>query len=81
MQDTTQGATVSHVLEEHEHEKNLGVHVDNKLCFKEHVAKNTAKANEILCIIRRTFDYLSNEVYVQLFKILVRPILEYGHSV
>ncbi|KAL8565437.1 hypothetical protein ACOMHN_049414 [Nucella lapillus] len=78
MQDATQGTTV---LEEHEHEKDLGVHVDNKLCFKEHVAKSTAKANKIVGIIRRTFDYLSNDLFAQLYKSLVRPILEYGHSV
>ncbi|KAL8594440.1 hypothetical protein ACOMHN_018148 [Nucella lapillus] len=78
MLDATQGTTV---LEEHEHEKDLGVHVDNKLCFKEHVAKSTAKANKIVGIIRRTFDYLSNDLFAQLYKSLVRPILEYGHSV
>ncbi|KAL8623737.1 hypothetical protein ACOMHN_040083 [Nucella lapillus] len=78
MQDATQGTTV---LEEHEHEKDLGVHVNNKLCFKEHVAKSTAKANKIVGIIRRTFDYLSNDLFAQLYKSLVRPILEYGHSV
>ncbi|XP_076462066.1 uncharacterized protein LOC143294576 [Babylonia areolata] len=78
MQDGIQGTIV---LEEHEHEKDLGVHVDNKLCFKEHVAKSTAKANRVVGIIRRTFDFLSNDLFVQLYKSLVRPILEYGHSV
>jgi hypothetical protein len=32
-------------LEESEVEKDLGVFVDNKLTFKEHVAKSTSKAN------------------------------------
>ena len=77
MHDGTQGT----ILEEHEHEKDLGVIIDNKLCFKEHVAKSTAKANKVVGIIRRTFDFLSNDLFVQLYKSLVRPILEYGHSV
>eukprot|EP00745_Piridium_sociabile_P038620 TRINITY_DN7074_c0_g1_i4.p1 TRINITY_DN7074_c0_g1~~TRINITY_DN7074_c0_g1_i4.p1 ORF type:complete len:223 (+),score=50.00 TRINITY_DN7074_c0_g1_i4:280-948(+) len=78
MQDGTQGTIM---LEEHEQEKDLGVIVDNKLGFKEHVAKSTAKANKVVGIIRRTFDFLSNDLFVQLYKSLVRPILEYGHSV
>ena len=79
MHDITQGTTV--LLEEHEHEKDLGIHVDNKLCFKEHGAKSTAKANKILGIIQCTFDYLSNDLFLQLYKSLVGPILKYGHSV
>ena len=39
------------------------------------------KANRVLGIIRRSFDYLTEAMLVQLFKGLVRPILEYGHSV
>jgi hypothetical protein len=68
-------------LEESEVEKDLGVFVDNNLTFKEHVAKSTSKANQVLGVIRRSFDFLSEEVFVQLYKSLVRPILEYGHSV
>ena len=67
-------------LEESEFEKDLGVYIDNKLNFKEHVNRSTSKANKIMGVIRRTFDYLSEEIFVQLFKSLVRPILEYGNS-
>ena len=62
------------------YEKDLGVLIDNKLGFSEHVAHITKKANRIVGIIRRTFDYLTEDLFVQLFKSLVRPILEYGHS-
>ena len=68
-------------LEEHEVEKDLGVFVDNQLTFKEHVAKVTAKANTVVGIIRRTFDFLDDNLFTSLFKSLVCPILEYGHSV
>ena len=57
-------------------EKDLGVVID-----RNHVEKATAKANRTLGVIRRTFDYLSDRTFVQLYKTLVRPILEYGHSV
>ena len=68
-------------LTESEEEKDLGVVVDNKLSFKQHVTQSTAKANKILGIIRRTFSHVTNRMFVQLYKALVRPILEYGHSV
>ena len=67
-------------LEESEFEKDLGVFIDNKLNFKEHTHRTTSKANKIMGVIRRTFDFLTEDVFVQLFKALVRPILEYGNS-
>ncbi|KAK3795982.1 hypothetical protein RRG08_042974 [Elysia crispata] len=69
------------VLEEHVVEKDLGVYVDNALSFKEHVIRSTAKANKVVGIIRRTFDFLTDDLLVRLYKSLVRPLLEYGHSV
>ena len=39
------------------------------------------KANSILGVIRRNFKYLDNEVFIRLFKSLVRPILEYGQTI
>ena len=59
----------------------MGVIVDNKLSFKEHVANCTAKANRIIGLIRRSFDYLTERTFVLLFKSMVRPLLEYGNSV
>jgi hypothetical protein len=45
------------------------------------VAHSTAKANKVLGIIRRSFDHLTEQTFVQLYKSLVRPLLEYGHCV
>ena len=66
-------------LAETEVERDLGVMVDNRLSFKSHIA--TAKANKVVGIIRRTFDHLTEQTFVQLYKSLVRPLLEYGHCV
>ena len=68
-------------LKHSEAEKDLGVIIDRKLTFKNHVEKAAAKANRTLGIIRRTFEHLSDRTFVQLYKTMVRPILEYGHSV
>ena len=69
------------VLDEIEAEKDLGVFIDNQLSFKSHIANAAAKANKVVGIIRRSFNNLTEDLFVQLFKSLVRPILEYGHSV
>ena len=68
-------------LAESEVEKDLGVIVDSRLSFKQHVAQCTTKANRIVGIIRRTFSHLTNEMFIHLFKAMVRPILEYGQAV
>jgi len=39
----------------------------------------TAKANRILAMINKSFEYLNNNILPQLYKSFVRPILEYGN--
>jgi hypothetical protein len=63
--------TKSIVLGVSEVEKDLGVMIDSKLSFKDHVAYNTAKANRMVGIIRRTFDHLTEKTFVQLYKSMV----------
>ena len=70
-----------HRLAETEAERDLGVTIDNKLSFKNHIAQATAKANSRLGVIRRSFDFLTEKTFVQLYKSMVRPILEYAQSV
>ena len=67
-------------LAESEEEKDLGVLIDKGLTFKSHINQTSAKANRILGIIRRSFDFLTPQVFIQLYKSLVRLILEYGHT-
>ena len=62
-------------------EKDLGILVDNKMNFKNHVAMATTKVNKILGIIRRSYDHLTPATSVLLYKFLVMPIIEYGNSV
>ena len=62
-------------------EKDLGVHIDKELNFEKHIALTTAKANRIMAIIFKTFDYMDETMFKQLYKSLVRPHLEYGAPV
>ena len=64
-----------------EEEKDLGVIFDSKLSFDAHVQCVISKANRNIGIIRRTFRYLSRKSFIQLYKSLVRPHLEYGNTI
>ena len=73
------GNPVTITLRESEAEKDLGVIVDNDLSFKEHIGKSVKQASNTVGAIRRSFEHLDNELFLQLYKSLVRPKLEYGH--
>ena len=62
-------------------EKDLGVTFDLKLKFSEHVGIITRKANSRLAIIKRTMHNLTPNIFLPLYKTLVRPILEYCSAV
>ena len=69
---------VIHPVTESEGEKDLGILIDSKLNFQEHVNKKVKQANSILGIIKRSFKTLNKDSFIPLYKALVRPILEYG---
>ena len=58
-------------------EKELGVVVDDKLRFSRHIAAAAACANRKLGLLQHTFKYWAEESLVTLFKVFVRPHLEY----
>ena len=59
----------------------LELYIDEHLSFETHIDSKVNKANSIMGIIRRSFTYLDEEMFVLLFKALVRPRSEYSHSV
>ena len=61
--------------------KDLGIVFDNHLKFHDHTIEVTAKANRLLGIIRKSFEYLEPDMLVKLFVSIVRPTLEYSNSV
>ncbi|XP_076464018.1 uncharacterized protein LOC143296118 [Babylonia areolata] len=69
-------------LAESEVEADLGVQIDNYLKFKkQHVDSVTARANSVIGIIRRTFEFLDCKLFIQLYKTIETPILEYAQTV
>ena len=67
-------------LDETEVEKDLGLHVDKKLSFHQHVSQTVTKANRTLGLMKRTFVSRDNTVIKRLYTTMVRPILEYGNA-
>ena len=68
-------------LEFTEMEKDLGIHVDNKLRLRDYAEIAAAKANKILGLIRRSYEYLDAVSLKSLYTSLLRPHLEYSHTV
>ena len=64
------------MIEQVKSERDLGVIVDSKLKFREHINNKVNLANRNLGIIFRTFTYIDKEMFLNLFKSLVRPHLE-----
>ena len=64
-------------LEKVESEKDLGVIIDQNLTFRAHITSKVNKANKNLGIIFRTFTYIDQEMFLNLYKSIVRPHLEF----
>ena len=55
--------------------------MDKALKFSEHISAKIYKANRILDIVFRTFTYMDKEMFLNLYKSIVRPHLEYAVTV
>ena len=56
------------ILEHTTCEKDLGVLIDEKLSFDEHISQAVKRANTKLAIIRRTFTFMDKKMLVQPYK-------------
>ena len=52
-------------------EKDLGVIIDTTLSFERHIASKISKANSILGLIARNFEFLDEQTLLTLYKALV----------
>ena len=62
-------------------EKDLGVYIDDDLKLSKHAETQVNKANKLLGLIRRSLTYLDLTSVSILYKALIRPVLEYCHSI
>ena len=61
-------------------EKDLGLTISADMKVSEQCGIAAAKGNQILGLIRRNIVYKEKELIIQLYKIIVRPHLEYCTS-
>ena len=59
-------------LKQSDSEKDLGVHVDSALKFREQAASAASKGNQVLALIRRSFENIDSVSLPRLYKTLVR---------
>ena len=71
---------VKHDMSQIEEIKDIGVVVDKNLKFEKHINAKIETANKILEIIRRTYMFLNIEIFILLYKALVRSHFEYAMS-
>ena len=62
-------------------EKDIGVTFTNNLDFDVHINNIVKKANQVMGLIRRSFSHLDKEMFINLYKSLVRPHLEYANVI
>ena len=62
-------------------QKDLGVLFQKDLKFSSHISQKINMANSMLAIIKRTFEYLDQEIFLRQYKALVRPHVEYANIV
>ena len=62
-------------------EKDVGVVIDDKLSFEKHIIEKVNKANSILGIMSRSFEYLDQRTFKMMYVGLIRPHIEYASSV
>ena len=75
---TLQTLDDTHAKEKVTKEKDLGVIIDGKLTFRDRITSKVNLAYGNLGIIFRTFTFLDTEMFLTLYKSLVRPHLEYA---
>jgi len=61
--------------------KDLVIFINNKLKFHNHTSTITKKANSILAVMHKTFQYIDFDTYINLYKAFVHPVLEYGNII
>ena len=62
-------------------EKDLGVTIDNKLKFHQHIASAVKKASRMFGLVKVTFTCLDEITVPRIFTAMVRTHLEYGNII
>ena len=57
------------------------LYIDDKFYFREHITKKVNIANRNLGIIFRSFTYMNKDMFLNLYKSIMQPHIEYATKV
>ena len=69
------------LVKEEKEQKDLGILISSNLKVHSQVINCAKKANKVVNMIRRTFTFMDKDIFLKLYKVFVRPILEYGQTI
>ena len=69
------------ILEDVHSHKDLGVVIDDELSYHEQIMKCIQKAVAKLYMIKRSFTFMDEDTFLNLYRVFVRPILEYCQTI
>ncbi len=59
----------------------MGVIFSNDLKFDKHINQIINKANQVTGIIKRSFSYIDKDMFLKLYKTIIRPQIEYANVI
>jgi hypothetical protein len=62
-------------------EKDLGSVFRQNLKFDSHIIEKSNKANKLLGMVKRTFSFMDKQLFLCIYKTLIRSILDYGSPI
>ena len=62
-------------------EKDLGVKFHTSIKFESHISSFVNKNNQLIGLIKRSFSFMDKELFLKLYKTLVRTHTDYGNSI
>ncbi len=62
-------------------EKDIGVIIDENLKFDNHISEKVKKASQMFALLRRSFNFMTDELFLPLYKSLVRVHLDFASTV
>ena len=66
------------VIISEENQNLLGINIDSKLSFSDHVKHATSKSIKGLNVLRKLHHYLPRKTLITIYKSFIRPHLDYG---
>ena len=69
------------ILERDSVTKDLGIHIDDCLLFKDHIYEKINTARKMLGIVKRSFRDLDKKCFLLIYKSMIRSHLEYGSCI